>query len=164
MNLRNLLWHLKFHHTAQKINYSIKDFFSKCDQIHNTHAEVLLCKATLLKSHLSSWLLRIWSHLLKKSLMENLNWNVMTISKSKLLYDHVIELHLSGEKCIVSKLFHEKMYIDAPRHDVSCILNSLMLNHDFIHQSVYSVPTSSSLSVVSWLFSVRLIVHKNLGK
>ena len=33
------------------MNYSIKDFFSKCDQIHNTHAEVLLCKATLLKSH-----------------------------------------------------------------------------------------------------------------
>ena len=31
--------------------FSIKDFFSKCDQIHN--------------------FLRIWSHLLKKSLMEN---------------------------------------------------------------------------------------------
>ena len=38
-------------HTAQKMKFSIKDFFSKCDQIRN--------------------LLRIWSHLLKKSLMEN---------------------------------------------------------------------------------------------
>ena len=37
--------------TAQKSKFSIKDFFSKCDQIHS--------------------LLRIWSHLLKKSLMEN---------------------------------------------------------------------------------------------
>ena len=37
--------------TAQKITFSIKDFFSKCDQIRS--------------------LLRIWSHLLKKSLMEN---------------------------------------------------------------------------------------------
>ena len=37
--------------TAQKIQFSIKDFFSKCDQIHN--------------------FLRIWPHLLKKSLMEN---------------------------------------------------------------------------------------------
>ena len=36
---------------AQKIKFSIKDFFSKCDQI---------CS-----------LLLIWSHLLKKSLMEN---------------------------------------------------------------------------------------------
>ena len=38
-------------HTAQKMKFSIKDFFSKCDQIR--------------------WLRRIWSHLLNKSLMEN---------------------------------------------------------------------------------------------
>ena len=38
-------------YTAQKMKFSIKDFFSKCDQIHS--------------------FLQIWSHLLKKSLMEN---------------------------------------------------------------------------------------------
>ena len=38
--------------TTQKMKFSIKDFFSKCDQICN--------------------FLRIWSHLLKKFLMENL--------------------------------------------------------------------------------------------
>ena len=38
-------------HTTQKMNFSIKDFFSKCDKIR--------------------WTLRIWSHFLKKSLMEN---------------------------------------------------------------------------------------------
>ena len=38
-------------YTAQKLKFSIKDLFSKCDQI---------CS-----------FLRIWSHLLKKSLMEN---------------------------------------------------------------------------------------------
>ena len=37
--------------TAQKMKFSIKDFFSKCDQIHRK--------------------LRIWSHLLKKFVMEN---------------------------------------------------------------------------------------------
>ena len=37
--------------TAQKMKFSIKDFFRKCDQIRRK--------------------LRIWSHLLKKSLMEN---------------------------------------------------------------------------------------------
>ena len=37
--------------TKQKIKFSIKDFFSKCDQIRS--------------------FLRIWSNLLKKSLMEN---------------------------------------------------------------------------------------------
>ena len=37
--------------TAQKLKFSIKDFFSKCDQIRS--------------------FLRIWSYLLRKSLMEN---------------------------------------------------------------------------------------------
>ena len=37
--------------TAQKIKFSIQDFFSKCDQIRS--------------------FLRIWLHLLKKSLIEN---------------------------------------------------------------------------------------------
>ena len=37
--------------TAQKMKFSIKDWFSKCDQIRRNP--------------------RIWSHLLKKSLMEN---------------------------------------------------------------------------------------------
>ena len=39
-------------YTAQKMKFSIKDFSSKCDQIHSK--------------------LRIWSQLLKKSLMENI--------------------------------------------------------------------------------------------
>ena len=38
-------------YTAQKMNFSIKDFFSKCDQIRRK--------------------LRIWLHLFKKSLMGN---------------------------------------------------------------------------------------------
>ena len=42
----------KFIFTAQKMKFSIKDFFSKCDQISNRK-------------------LRIGSHLVKKSLMEN---------------------------------------------------------------------------------------------
>ena len=43
--------HLTVYFTAQKMTFFIKDFFSKCDQIRS--------------------FLRIWSHLLKKSLMEN---------------------------------------------------------------------------------------------
>ena len=37
--------------TAQKMKFSVKDFFSKCDQIRRK--------------------LQIWSHLLKKSLLKN---------------------------------------------------------------------------------------------
>ena len=40
-----------YYDTAQKMKFSIKDFFSKCDQIRS--------------------FLRIWSHLLNKSLMVN---------------------------------------------------------------------------------------------
>ena len=40
--------------TAQKMNFSIKDFFSKCDQIRS--------------------FVRIWSHLLKKSWIENFSF------------------------------------------------------------------------------------------
>ena len=39
------------YNTAQKVKFSVKDFFSKCDQIRS--------------------FLRIWSYLLKKILMEN---------------------------------------------------------------------------------------------
>ena len=43
--------HTYFKNTAQKMKFFITDFFSKCDQIRRK--------------------LRIWSHLLKKSIMEN---------------------------------------------------------------------------------------------
>ena len=47
--------------TAQKMKFSIKGFFSKCDQIR--------CK------------LRIWSDLLKKSWTENFIFGVVTIDQ-----------------------------------------------------------------------------------
>ena len=52
--------------TAQKMKFSIKDFLSKCDQIRRK--------------------LRIWSHLLKKSLIENFIFcAVLTLSLSPLI-------------------------------------------------------------------------------
>ena len=77
-------------HTAHKMKFSIKDFFNKCDQIHRKLRLVFRrffdIRADLGKKNLSSFLpstdwrnptilvyrkLRIWSHLLKKSLMRN---------------------------------------------------------------------------------------------
>ena len=48
--------------TTQKMMFSIKDFFSKCDQICNK--------------------LWIWSYLLKKSLMENFIFCKVTVFKN----------------------------------------------------------------------------------
>ena len=45
--------------TAQEMKFTIKDFFSKCDQIRR--------------------FLQFWSHLLKKSLMENFIFFIVTI-------------------------------------------------------------------------------------
>ena len=52
-----------WYHYTKKLKFSIKDFFSKCDQIRS--------------------FLRIWLHLLKKSFMENLIFYVV--------YDEYIE-------------------------------------------------------------------------
>ena len=52
-------------YTAQKMKFSIKDFLCKCDQIHRK--------------------LRIWSHLLKKSLMENFIFCAVVGSKKYFL-------------------------------------------------------------------------------
>ena len=45
--------------TVQKMKFSIKDFFRKCDHIRS--------------------FLRIWSHLLKKSLMENFSFCIVSL-------------------------------------------------------------------------------------
>ena len=49
--------------TAQKMKFSIKDFFNKCDQVRS--------------------FLRIWSHLLKKTLMENFIYCALSSLLSK---------------------------------------------------------------------------------
>ena len=51
LSMTNFAWQSLAITTAQKMKFYITDFFSKCDQI---------CRK-----------LRIWSHLLKKSVMEN---------------------------------------------------------------------------------------------
>ena len=56
-------------YSAQKVKFSIKDFSSKCDQIRS--------------------FLRIWSHLLKKSLMKNFIFFAVTVIVSQVLNDHL---------------------------------------------------------------------------
>ena len=61
--------------TAQKMKLSFKGFFIKCDQIRRN--------------------LRIWSHPLKKSLMENFNFCAVS-------YTHMIAF---AEKCMGTELW-----------------------------------------------------------
>ena len=85
LNLLNFIKHFKFYlklyfwwweslrtkshktYTAQKMKFSITDFFSKCVQIRN--------------------FLRIWSHLLKKSVMENFIFSGVMFKILSNMYD-----------------------------------------------------------------------------
>ena len=74
---------MTIHTTAQKNTFSIKDFFSKYDKIR--------------------WELRIWSHILKKSLMKNFTFCAVHqtvsasffihFSRTKIKLNHWIPLH-----------------------------------------------------------------------
>ena len=59
---------MSFNVTAEKMKFSIKDFFSKCDQIRS--------------------FLRVWSHLLKKSLIENFIFHAVCMSLNPALRIH----------------------------------------------------------------------------
>ena len=66
--------------TAQKMKFSIKDFISKCDQIR--------------------WKLRIWSYLLKNSLMENFIFCAVRLVSRTPLHGYSSSVYLYS-KCIL---------------------------------------------------------------
>ena len=74
--------------TAQKMKFSIKDFFSKCDQIRRK--------------------LRIWSHILKKSLMENLIFCVVFSGKLQ-EGNQKMERRKVSITCRICKTYLQKM-------------------------------------------------------
>ena len=74
--------------TAQKMKFSIKDFFSKCDQIRS--------------------FLWIWSHLQKKALMENfIYWAVQTICQDMLI-KFVIKVYANHNSLLVKPATYQK--------------------------------------------------------
>ena len=76
--LKNVIRLLFSQSTEQTLKFSIKDFFSKCNQIHSFQ--------------------RIWSHLVKKSLMENFTFCAVVGLFLKIF----LELH---EKCPNTEFF-----------------------------------------------------------
>ena len=78
--------------TTQKMKFSIKDFFSKCDQIRRK--------------------LRIWSHLLKKSLMKNFIFcvvieqlhDLLKTEKFRSVFSSLLLLHVLSASVVMNKL------------------------------------------------------------
>ena len=70
------IWKGLLSHTAQKMKFSIKDFFSKCDQI---------CRK-----------LQIWSDLLRKSLIENFIFSAVSFYDYFLFIKSSKQIHAQG--------------------------------------------------------------------
>ena len=77
--------------TAQKMKFSIKNFFSKCDQINRK--------------------LRVWSHLLKKSLMENCVFHAL-MCKCVFIRVHCC-VHLRSASNVSEKVFTFSLFFQA---------------------------------------------------
>ena len=87
--------------TAQNMKFSIKDFFSNCDQIHS--------------------FLWIWSHLLKKSIIENFifwavkvvwhRWRLWSSSSSVLLLYIILSSYHSLQYTRIFVLFDSNFYL-----------------------------------------------------
>ena len=78
--------------TAQKMKFSIKDFFSICERIRRK--------------------LRIWSHLLRKSLMENFIFCAVLIHSSiiwKFHYWHCLNNYLSWVFRVINKVKNQRI-------------------------------------------------------
>ena len=110
-DLCNNLVNTEFY-TAQKLKFSIKDFSGKCDQIRS--------------------FLRIWSHLLKRSLMENFTFCT------------VIEIILSTYK------FQFRMKLFATS---GCHWLTTQIRRDI---QVHSIFTSTSLYYVVLLYVIQV--------
>ena len=101
--------------TPQKMKFSIKIFFSKCDQIHS--------------------FLLIWSHLMKKSLMENFFCTVLRyITRShdqrfmKLYgWKLLIICHYSGKFGSHKHCSCDDMFLVIKRQDSTCFYSNLPL-------------------------------------
>ena len=102
--------------TAQKMKFSIKDFFSKCDQI---------CRK-----------LRIWSHLLKKTLMESLVF--CAVRMSMLVLNNI---HYNVDFFRLSMLGYSEPLSD------KCM--SMPLNSESFSQSLNERLVSFSYTVIS---------------
>ena len=132
--------------TAQKIKFSIKDFFSKCDQIHRK--------------------LRIWSHLLKKSLTENCIFCAMYMYFFSFRYMFDADTLLVCKQCweeivrsfSVKKVFLKILQIWTPVQVFSCETCEIFKNSFFYRTplvaashcfSLYEIPCHNTKRIPS---------------
>ena len=129
---------------AQNMKFSIKDFFIKCDQIRRK--------------------LRIWSHLLKKSLMENFIFCAVLIETLKLLKSFLIlvlvqkttglfwKVFLTVKKVhCIPPIFHGNKFITDFKEKLSYVILSLPIDAHRLKISVSFLLTVKILQINPYL-------------
>ena len=102
--------------TAQKMKFSIEDFFSKCDQIRS--------------------FLRIWSHLQKKSLMEILFFVLWLTLKAVEWYTRLTTIHDEFASLILDtiKLLHPNItFVVSAENPVRSVVDNLCFSILFLN-------------------------------
>ena len=146
--------HLLRSSTTQKMKFSIKDFFSKCDQIR--------------------WKLRIWSHLLKKFIMENFIFYAVFVltfafvldrgSKKCLILRRVLLLFLAGNL---------KHYLDLlcrpQKHEgwlfgysLLLVINTLLIVY-FVSTVLYRIYKTSCINFSSYCVKASLFCEYSVS-
>ena len=142
--------------TAPKMKFSIKDFFNKCDQIRS--------------------FLRIWSHLLKKSLIENFNFCAVIIVKItflnffselnsevvdrryalKKIFTAKHSLHLDGVHIIMKDLVWKFTKIG---HYGSCFPVSWLTDKNTYHQDRHLQYPGSVFVLLAWNYRIHYLLN-----
>ena len=124
--------------TVQKMKYSFKDFFSKCDQI---------CRK-----------LRIWSHLLKKFFTENFifcvvcYWNFNWPSFDIFYINHIVISYNIYGSTFSTKPTEQKYFLNfklkkSKRHQIRIdhwfhLFDRDPKNEKYVHETIYMNPTN----------------------
>ena len=121
----------KAHFTPQKMKFSIKDFFSKCDQTHS--------------------FLRIWSHWLKKSLMQNL---IFLCSAFWEEWPWEINFHL-----YLSFIFHSQINRNCKKYIILITLIFSQFTPIYVPKNLSNAPVQVLSQLHHWFCREMLYYH-----
>ena len=144
---KNWVKAISIHFTTQKMKFSIQNFFSKCDQIRRK--------------------LRIWAHLLKKSLMENFIFcAVFNQEKLSCPTCYLLLTHKKNYAYLTDSKYSTWLLKKYSRSETYFVTQSGHLQasetSDFFFQLTFLV--SSSPSLITWRFPHSSSMNTSLGK
>ena len=132
---------------AQKIKFSIKHFFSKCDQIRR-----------------KLWIMRIWSHLLLADFVafteEILNGKIYLLCIDPTnIKKHIFRYTASFLKCTLfyKQSFYKPQILDSKNHKQIFVIQQCFLDFNQIHKIVFTKSSSFNVLYTSYVLTSYVI-------